>query len=104
MEIDRHRPVPNYLNEEARNKDLVGVLRSRERHVRLWKKALSGCGVALRRAAKALIGLKLEGDEQIGVNIIRRACEEPIRQIVQNSGVIGAPSPGGHGGHEGMDY
>ena len=131
-----------------------------------------GGGVALLRAAKALIGMKLEGDEQIGVNIIRRACEEPIRQIVQNSGeegaivmgkirendnahygynaqtdkyedlvesgVIdpakvtrsalqnaasiaglmltteamvceipekkGAPAPGGHGGHEGMDY
>ena len=45
-----------------------------------------GGGVALLRAAKALIGLQLEGDEQIGVNIIRRACEEPIRQIVQNSG------------------
>ena len=131
-----------------------------------------GGGVALLRAAKALIGLKLEGDEQIGVNIIRRACEEPIRQIVQNSGEEGAivmgkirendnahygynaqtdkyedlvesgvidpakvtrsalqnaasiaglmltteamvceipekknaPAPGGHGGHEGMDY
>ena len=49
-----------------------------------------GGGVALLRAAKALIGLKLEGDEQIGVNIIRRACEEPIRQIVQNSGEEGA--------------
>jgi chaperonin GroEL len=34
--------------------------------------------------------MKLEGDEQIGVNIIRRACEEPLRQIVANSGVEGA--------------
>ena len=49
-----------------------------------------GGGVALLRAAKALIDLKLSGDEQIGVNIIRRACEEPIRQIVQNSGEEGA--------------
>src|ERR1700678_1055330 len=49
-----------------------------------------GGGVALLRAAKALKGLKLPGDEQIGVNIIRRACEEPIRQIVQNSGEEGA--------------
>src|SRR5580700_6885457 len=49
-----------------------------------------GGGVALLRAAIALKGLKLPGDEQIGVDIIRRACEEPIRQIVQNSGEEGA--------------
>src|ERR1700733_8928859 len=49
-----------------------------------------GGGVALLRAATALKGLKLPGDEQIGVDIIRRACEEPIRQIVQNSGEEGA--------------
>ena len=34
--------------------------------------------------------LKVEGDEQIGVNIVRRACEEPVRQIVVNSGTEGA--------------
>src|SRR5690348_1558928 len=49
-----------------------------------------GGGVALLRAAKALSTIKVEGDEQIGVNIIRRACEEPLRQIVANSGVEGA--------------
>jgi chaperonin GroEL len=49
-----------------------------------------GGGVALLRASKALANFKLEGDEQIGVNIIRRACEEPLRQIVANSGVEGA--------------
>jgi len=49
-----------------------------------------GGGVALLRASKALAAMKLEGDEQIGVNIIRRACEEPLRQIVANSGVEGA--------------
>jgi chaperonin GroEL len=49
-----------------------------------------GGGVALLRAATALKGLKVSGDEQIGVDIIRRACEEPIRQIVQNSGEEGA--------------
>jgi chaperonin GroEL len=49
-----------------------------------------GGGVALLRAAKALKDMKLPGDEQIGVDIIRRACEEPIRQIVQNSGEEGA--------------
>jgi chaperonin GroEL len=45
-----------------------------------------GGGVALIRAAKALDGLKLEGDEQIGVEIIRRAIEEPLRMIVANAG------------------
>ncbi len=49
-----------------------------------------GGGVALLRAAISLKDLKVHGDEQIGVNIIRRACEEPIRQIVQNSGEEGA--------------
>src|ERR1700692_868963 len=49
-----------------------------------------GGGVALLRAAKALKGLKVAGDEQIGVNIIMRACEEPMRQIVHNSGEEGA--------------
>ncbi len=49
-----------------------------------------GGGVALLRASKALKGLTLDGDEQIGVNIVRRACEEPLRQIVSNSGTEGA--------------
>jgi chaperonin GroEL len=49
-----------------------------------------GGGVALLRAAAALENLKLEGDEQTGVKIVARACEEPLRQIVQNSGSEGA--------------
>ena len=49
-----------------------------------------GGGVALLRASKALHNLKLEGDEQVGVDIVRRACEEPLRQIVSNSGTEGA--------------
>jgi chaperonin GroEL len=49
-----------------------------------------GGGVALLRAAKALAGLKLVGDEQIGVDVVRRACEEPLRQIVGNAGLEGA--------------
>jgi chaperonin GroEL len=49
-----------------------------------------GGGVALLRAASALDGLKSEADEQIGINIIRRACEEPVRQIVGNAGYEGA--------------
>ncbi|MBI2680086.1 MAG: chaperonin GroEL [Candidatus Solibacter usitatus] len=49
-----------------------------------------GGGVALLRASKVLHTLKIAGDEQIGVDIVRRACEEPLRQIVANSGTEGA--------------
>jgi chaperonin GroEL len=49
-----------------------------------------GGGVALLRASKALEGFTAEGDEQIGVNIVRRACQDPLRQIVVNSGTEGA--------------
>jgi chaperonin GroEL len=49
-----------------------------------------GGGVALLRAAAKLADLKLVGDEQIGVDVVRRACEEPLRQIVGNSGFEGA--------------
>ena len=49
-----------------------------------------GGGIALLRAALALKGVKADGDEQIGIDIIRRACEEPIRQISGNAGYEGA--------------
>jgi chaperonin GroEL len=49
-----------------------------------------GGGVALLRAGRALATFKLVGDEQIGVDIVRKACEEPLRQIVGNAGLEGA--------------
>ncbi len=49
-----------------------------------------GGGVALLRASMALEKMTLEGDEQFGVTIVRRACEEPVRQIVLNCGTEGA--------------
>ena len=49
-----------------------------------------GGGVALSRCVPALDKLKLEGDEQIGVNIVRRAIQEPLRQIAENAGEEGA--------------
>ncbi len=49
-----------------------------------------GGGVALLRAASALADLELSGDKQIGVNIIRRALEEPMRWISQNAGFEGS--------------
>ncbi|MBL0158536.1 MAG: chaperonin GroEL [Bryobacterales bacterium] len=51
---------------------------------------VAGGGVALMRAGKALASLKGEGDEQIGINIIKRASEEPLRQITGNAGFEGA--------------
>jgi chaperonin GroEL len=49
-----------------------------------------GGGVALLRCMGALDDLKLEGDQAVGVGIVKRALEEPIRQIVINAGVEGA--------------
>jgi len=49
-----------------------------------------GGGIALIRCIKSLDSLKLEGDEAVGSNIIRRALEEPIRMIVANAGHEGA--------------
>jgi chaperonin GroEL len=49
-----------------------------------------GGGVALLRAAKALDGLKLKGDQAVGLQIVRRALEEPMRWIAQNAGSEGS--------------
>jgi chaperonin GroEL len=50
-----------------------------------------GGGVALLRASRAIDGMKkLEGDERVGAMIIKRALEEPIRQIVENAGLEGS--------------
>src|SRR6266513_1539033 len=49
-----------------------------------------GGGVALLRAAKAIDKLKIEGDEKVGAQIVKRALEEPIRQIVENAGLEGS--------------
>ncbi|MBR3091415.1 MAG: chaperonin GroEL [Bacteroidaceae bacterium] len=52
---------------------------------------IPGGGVALIRATEALEGIKVDNaDEQTGVNIIRRAIEEPLRQIVENAGLEGS--------------
>jgi chaperonin GroEL len=49
-----------------------------------------GGGVALLRASTKIDSLKLEGDEKVGALIVRRALEEPIRQIVENAGLEGS--------------
>ncbi len=49
-----------------------------------------GGGVALLRAARALDDLKVEGDEAVGIEIVRRAIVQPLRQIAENAGQDGA--------------
>ena len=49
-----------------------------------------GGGVALLRALTSLDGIKAEAEEMVGVNIVRKALEEPIRQIAENAGVEGS--------------
>ncbi len=49
-----------------------------------------GGGVALLRTIPSLDKMKLEGDEKIGADIVKRAIEEPLRQITQNAGLEGS--------------
>jgi chaperonin GroEL len=51
---------------------------------------VAGGGVALLRTIAALDKLKLEGDQQLGIDIVKRALEEPIRWIAQNAGHEGS--------------
>ncbi len=51
---------------------------------------IPGGGVAFLRASRVIEKLRLEGDEKIGGDIVRRALEEPIRQIAENAGVEGS--------------
>ncbi len=51
---------------------------------------VAGGGVALLRCLPALDALKLQGDEQIGVDIVKRAIEEPLRALAANAGVEGS--------------
>jgi len=51
---------------------------------------VAGGGVALLRVSKVLSGLKLEGDEALGAELVAKACETPARQIVANAGQDGS--------------
>ena len=70
---------------KARINDAVHAVRAAQE-----EGVLAGGGVALVRARKAVDGLKLSGDEAAGAEIVRRACEAPIRQIAENAGREGA--------------
>jgi chaperonin GroEL len=51
---------------------------------------IPGGGVTLLRAAKSLDKLSLEGDQKVGADILKRALEEPVRQLVRNAGLEGS--------------
>ncbi len=51
---------------------------------------VAGGGTALLRAAQQIVKTKFSEDEKFGANIIKRACEEPVRQIAANAGLDGA--------------
>ena len=51
---------------------------------------VAGGGVALLKTLSVLENLEAEGDEKTGINILKRAIEEPVRQIAQNAGIDGA--------------
>jgi chaperonin GroEL len=51
---------------------------------------VAGGGVAFIRAMKALEKAKLPGEEQLGINLVKRALEEPVRQIANNAGFEGS--------------
>ena len=72
--------------KKARIEDALAATRAA-----LEEGIVAGGGVALIQAGKALDGkLTLEGDEKIGVNIVRKAIESPIRMIAQNAGAEGS--------------
>ena len=71
--------------KKARIEDAIAATRAA-----LDEGIVAGGGVALIQAASALDKLKLEGDEKIGVDILRKAIESPLRTISENAGVEGS--------------
>ncbi|MCS7003156.1 MAG: chaperonin GroEL, partial [Dehalococcoidia bacterium] len=72
-------------NRKSRVEDALAATRAA-----IEEGVVPGGGVALIHAASALDNLKLSGDEATGVAILRRALEEPLRQIVANAGLEGS--------------
>ncbi|NOY29487.1 MAG: chaperonin GroEL, partial [Planctomycetes bacterium] len=75
--------------EMKERKDLLEDARAAT-HAALAEGVVPGGGVALLRSEKALDKLKLEGDEAMGIEIIRRVLDYPLRYIAENAGVDGA--------------
>ncbi len=71
--------------QKARIEDALAATRAA-----LEEGIVVGGGAAILWASKALEKVKAEGDEQIGVNIVRKACESPLRTIAENAGEEGS--------------
>ncbi|MBU6303690.1 MAG: chaperonin GroEL [Verrucomicrobia bacterium] len=76
---------PEMKEKKARVEDALHATRAA-----VEEGIVPGGGTALLRAQKALDTLKLEGDEAIGVQIVRRAIEEPLRALAENAGLEGS--------------
>src|SRR5580658_5248495 len=72
------------------DKDNTTILDGAGAKDKIKGRIVAGGGVALIRAQSALDALKVSDDQKFGVSIIRRAIEEPLRQIVQNAGLEGS--------------
>jgi chaperonin GroEL len=76
---------PEMKEKKARVEDALNATRAA-----VEEGIVAGGGVALVRCIAALDKLNLDGEEQLGANVVRRAIEEPLRQIANNAGVEGS--------------
>jgi len=76
---------PEMKEKKARVEDALNATRAA-----VEEGIIPGGGVALLRCLAGLEALKLEGDQQYGINILKRALEEPIRWIANNAGLEGS--------------
>ncbi len=76
---------PEMKEKKARVEDALHATRAA-----VEEGIVAGGSVPLLRVSKAVEELKLEGDEKIGANIIRRAMEFPLRQLCENAGIEGS--------------
>ena len=76
---------PEMKEKKARVEDALNATRAA-----VEEGIVPGGGIAFIRCIEPLSKMKLEGDEQLGVNIVKRAIEEPIRQIANNAGMEGS--------------
>lgn len=76
------------VEQKARQKKTENALNATRAAIK--EGILAGGGVALLKSASALENLKLEGDEKTGLEILKKALAEPIRQIAENAGLDGA--------------
>jgi len=88
--IDPAKVVRNALQNASSIASLLLTTEALVSEIPEEKKEAAGGGVALLRAAKALDGLALTGDELVGLKIVRRAIEEPMRHIAANAGAEGS--------------